>query len=508
MMRAREKSVLENLGKGMRQMMRIWIGIGIVSLLLACGSSNSGTGQDLGPGSDGSSDGQEDTSVGETSDSATTDEGADPGPGTDVASETSSSDSGEDVAQDIGTDAPTTDVGSDTGDPPEDVAVDEGSPPGPFTGFPIDVPEANTSNYFFLWFYGMTVDAEGRVSILWQGTSGADSNFLLSRTNIDVSAFEPADVVDTGFTGEIGADVITDGTDQLIVWRRDNDAGGDDIIFRRGTMPGVIGDDITVFSDNFGVNNHRPHMARDPSSGTIVVLWQREQDVVISRSTDDGLTFSTPPNPVTPSNLQGFISAVAFNSGGTLVVTFHGSSGGGTTANTVYGLASDDFGLSFTEAVDLGAMAGGDGPHLRPSMAPGTDGKVHAVWHRSGQGANKEAFKSSTYDGVTWDPPTALDHIKYEPYIRAGRGSQIHLSGLNNPPIVDSGTGEEPGVPIYVSSPNDGLTFGDPAVIPSTETFTIVWTDMAANLDTGYLHVAWWEYKGNQNKIRLITVDP
>tara|TARA_B100000029_G_scaffold489647_1_gene547590 strand:- start:652 stop:1473 length:822 start_codon:yes stop_codon:yes gene_type:complete len=273
-------------------------------------------------------------------------------------------------------------------------------------------------------------------------------------------------------------------------------------------MPGVIGDDVVVFSDNFGVDNHRPHMARDPATGAIVVLWQREQDVVISRSTDDGLTFSNPPNMVTPTNLQGFISAVAFNSSGTLVVTFHGSPGGGTTANSVYGLASNDLGLTFTEAVDLGEMAGGDGPHLRPSMAPGTDGKVHAVWHRSGSGPDKEAFKSSTYDGVTWDPPTSLEHIKYEPYIRAGRGDLIHLSGLDNPPIVDRSAGQEPGVPVYVSSPNDGLSFGNPAVIPSTEAFTIVWTDMAANLDTGFLHVAWWEYKGNQNKIRLITVDP
>jgi len=424
------------------------------------------------------------------------------------------------VAQDPGavedgTNPGDADVEADTSEPADvplveeiPAVVDEGTPdqgpplPELFLGQPIDVSGTEGMQSMSSWLYGMAVNHENRVSLIWGGKPQASSDMKLyiSQSNETVEAFGDPIVIDDSIPSDADdrkGDIDTVGTDHLILWK-DGDANGSVIRFRRTSEADFSGDDVTVFSDNPGVLNYRPYMLRSPDAQNIWVFWQREQSVVVVKSTDGGQSFSGPvPTVVQPTNLEAFTSAAAITPSGRIVVCYHGHPiGTGLGQNSIYCQNSDDGADSFDDPIEISALGSFEGNHGHPSMALGQDNRVHVVWnYNNGQ----NALKTSSTDGITWAELTALDPLKWMPMVRTGRESLLHLSGFDNTGGI--------GAPIYLTSPDDGLTMGEPAYLPITPGATVPRHDMVANLTVGYLYICWWEW-GGQSKMRVIGIDP
>jgi hypothetical protein len=285
--------------------------------------------------------------------------------------------------------------------------------------------------------------------------------------------------------------------EHLIVWK-DAENNATVIRFRRTAESDLSGEDVVVFSDNPGVNNFRPYMVRSPDAQNIWVVWQREQSVVIAKSIDGGQSFQNgPPTVAQPPSLEAFTSSAAMTPTGRFVLCYHGHPpGAGLGNNSVYCQMSEDGAATFNDPVDMGLLSGVAGNHGFPSLALGQDNRVHVVWHRN-NGA--DAWKSSSADGVNWSTPTMLEHVAWMPMLRAGREALLHLSGFDNMGGL--------GAPLYVTSPDDGVSFGTPAYLPITPGIVVPRHDMVANLTAGYLFIAWWEW-GGASKMRVIAIDP
>jgi hypothetical protein len=487
------------------------IGLGLVMLCVACGSDSTGDG-DAGPAPGDVAD-----DPGAPVDVTLVDEGTaqDEGVSNDTGSATDTSVVADiPVVEDVSTSVDTG-TGEDTAAPVDvpvvedvPVVVDEGTPdqgpplPELFLGQPIDIAGTENMQSLSSWLYGMAVDHEHRVSLMWGGTpqGSGDMKLYISQSNVTVEAFAAPIVIDESIPADADdrkGDIDTVGDEHLILWK-DGDSDGSKIRFRRTAQADFTGPTVTVFSDNPGVLNYRPYMLRSPDAQNIWVFWQREQSVVVVKSTDGGLSFSGPvPTVVQPSSLEAFTSAAAITPSGRIIVCYHGHPiGVGLGQNSIYCQNSDDGAESFDDPVEVSALSGFDGNHGHPSMALGQDNRVHVVWTFN-NGDN--ALKTSSTDGVEWADITPLDPLKWMPMVRTGRESLLHLSGFDQMGGV--------GAPIYLTSPDDGVTLGEPAYLPITPGATVPRHDMVANLTVGYLYICWWEW-GGQSKMRVIGIDP
>lgn len=88
-----------------------------------------------------------------------------------------------------------------------------------------------------------------------------------------------------------------------------NDAGWVDVVMKRSTDGGVTWSDLVVLETNSSSTDHNtidsPTPVQDLQTGTIFLVFCRnDQEVHITNSTDDGVTWSTPTNltPILPTS--------------------------------------------------------------------------------------------------------------------------------------------------------------------------------------------------------------
>jgi len=354
--------------------------------------------------------------------------------------------------------------------------------------------------------YSLTVGFDGSLSALWSGNIGSTAHMMVSKSNPQVSSFgPPVELTQGAQLTALGGDLKTEGLDYLFVWRDTSANGGARIIFRRANLNDLSGTDVEIWSDNQGVENWRPYLLQQPETGRILVFWQRHKDIVRMYSDDGGLTFSDPVM-VDGISYVATRSAAQFTSSGLLVMVFQGRPASDDTSELeIYSVISADGGLTFSTPVNVSGGIEASGDMVSPSMAAGSDGSMHAVWYRAGPATDTDSWRSSTMDGTNWSEPVMLESIKTHPFLRPGRGTFLHLSGLNN--ILGFGS------PMYLTSPDDGQTYSAPEYLPTSTgcpgpSCWIAKHDMIANLDLGWLHLAWWEWGGSFSKLQIVTIDP
>src|SRR6267142_2082377 len=232
---------------------------------------------------------------------------------------------------------------------------------------------------------------------------------------------------DFSFTPQLAVDL---GGNIYVVWEDDTNTNSN-ILFSRSTDGGT-------FSAPKGVSNSagfsfNPRIAVD-SGGTINVVWQdspdfyRTSNVFFSRSSDGGITFSTPMNLSGTSNSAfystpqiavhnaGNISVVWESDTGNLAIWFSGSSDGGATFSSPMNL-SNPFGNS---------LANSNSPRLAPDLL----GNINVVWANDSPG-NFEIFISrSTDGGVNFSGPKNISKsstFSSNPFIAVDAGGNINV---------------------------------------------------------------------------------
>jgi hypothetical protein len=361
------------------------------------------------------------------------------------------------------------------------------------------IPISNGSGYEGGELLGMDVDDNDRVYVFWRGKQPDGSeDLLVSSSDELVTTFTAPTIVKSELLPQgvaVGGDMAHFNDTFYFVWR-DLDPEGNDIVnFRKETSLDIQGTDTLIAAGDSSTALWRPHFIAK-NEQVLCIIWEQKvgalYDIFLRCSQDAATTWDTAVQVDTPSNISATLTSGTFSADGQLVVAIQ-RKGPGNTQNIAV-QRSNDYGLTWTYATDVGGTATADGiisqsltsaPNLQPSILTTMTGNLKLAWHSPLPGATAEAYLSSSTDGLSWSTPSLLPQAKANIELVRGRGSDLHASS------VESILGQ--GDTLYMSSTDEGTNWGNPVQIPKTPGSTLIDHKMRGNLVNGWLHIAWWE---------------
>jgi hypothetical protein len=197
--------------------------------------------------------------------------------------------------------------------------------------------------------------------------------------------------------------VAVDGTGDINVVWEDDTANNSNILFSRSSDGGATFSAPKNISNSSGFS-FNPRMAVD-SKGKIDVVWVDDTlgnpNVMFSHSSDGGATFSAPVNL---SNDTAYFSSpqVAVDSLGNVHVVWESDSG---NSGIFYSHSTD--GVAFSAPLTLSTNTGGS---IAPQLALDLAGNVNVVWEDDVLGFSDISFSRSADKGMTFSIPRSLSN--------------------------------------------------------------------------------------------------
>src|ERR1700680_1223158 len=272
----------------------------------------------------------------------------------------------------------------------------------------------------------IAVDAAGNINVVWEDDTATNSNILFSRsTDGGVTFSTPKNVSSsTGFSSNPRISVDSQGAID-VVWV-DNTPGNQDIFFSRSTDNGLTFSTPQNLS-NDSADSGNPQMAVD-ATANINVVWENENitfGIFFSQSSDGGVTFSKPVN-LTTNSTGSFSPQLAADSAGNINVvweddfsaqsdiSFARSTGKGTT-------------LTFSAPMNL---SNNSGASVGAQIAVDSGGNINVTWMDNTTGNNQILFRRSPDQGATFLPAMNLSNGTYDssnPQVRVGTNGSVYV---------------------------------------------------------------------------------
>ncbi|NOX56608.1 MAG: hypothetical protein GXP27_19625, partial [Planctomycetes bacterium] len=291
-------------------------------------------------------------------------------------------------------------------------------------------------------------DGKGNWVVVWQsdtgsgGLTGTDYSVLVMRSTNDGQSWTAPSPLSGGASTSSGDDewpqVTSDGAGNWVaVWQSNNDLDGtigsdSDIFFARSIDDGQTWTALAALNSNAGSDSgadERPAVATD-GSGTWIAVWQSndslggtigtDYDILISRSTNNGRTWSAPvalnTNAATDS-ADDLNPQVAIDGSGRAIVVWRSYEEFGTlqSRDNILVARSADRGVSWSSPVTVSRTAQTDpGSDLNPQVATDGAGNWIVVWESDdGLGGTIGTdwdilMVRSSNSGVTWTQAAAL----------------------------------------------------------------------------------------------------
>ena len=185
------------------------------------------------------------------------------------------------------------------------------------------------------------------------------------------------------------------------VWE-DDTSSNSNILFSRSTDGGLTFSAPKSLSNTSGFS-FSPRIALDANGG-INVVWEDDSpgslDIFFSRSTDGGVTFSNPRDLSNDASDSGS-PMVATDTTGNIYVVWENDSG----VLGVFFTRSSDGGATFTAPIALSTNTGGS---VSPQMAVDVNGDVNVVWEDDSGNSSDISFSRSADHGATFSAPKSL----------------------------------------------------------------------------------------------------
>jgi hypothetical protein len=250
----------------------------------------------------------------------------------------------------------------------------------------------------------VSVDGSGNAIAVWQRDDGFNTIIQSSRSADGGVSWSTPENLSLPGQYAYNPHVAVDGSGNAVaIWQRyDGDhyviqsSGSSDSGVSWSTPETLSASDQTADNPRVAIND----------SGIAVAVWWRaaelgNQIVQSSRSTDVGITWSTPED-LSASDQHAIEPQVSLNGSGKAVVVWRRSNG---SNNIVQSSGSSDGGVSWSTPEDLSA-SGQDADH--PQVAVDGSGNAVAVWHRDSPNLYVVQSSRSTDGGVSWSTPVNL----------------------------------------------------------------------------------------------------
>lgn len=306
---------------------------------------------------------------------------------------------------------------------------------------------------------------------------------------------------DMDATGEPQVAVTQNGT-LYVVWSNQANACtasscSKDVLFSRSTDQG------STFSTPVNLSNSgaatTPLIAVDPT-GAIDVVWSGGGHLFFTRSTDSGATFSSPLNIAGLTNASlafcaaGYRPLIVDPAGNINVVWVDANT------NQIFFARSANGGASFSSSLNISNYAPGAS---NPTMATDLSGKIDVLWQGSVAGHNpNDLFFTQSIDGgtsfsiakdISNTPAGAFfDQIGVDP------AGNIDVAWNSDCPSVSFCSVVSSDV-FFTQSKDGGASFSPPVQLTNTQNQAAISRVLMAIDTAGNLNLAWPEVTGGSN---------
>jgi hypothetical protein len=345
----------------------------------------------------------------------------------------------------------------------------------------------------------VTTDGAGNWVAVWEsvdtlgGTIGSDRDILVSRSTRNGASWTAPAPLNTNAATDSGYDyspqVTTDGADNWVaVWWSEDTLGGtigndSDILVSRSTDNGVAWTAPAPLNGNAWrdlASDSLPQVTTD-GVGNWVAVWTSydtsgetvglDFDILVSRSTDNGATWTAPAplntNAATDSGSDSGPQVTTDGAGNWVTVWYSYDTLGGTIGSDddILVSRSTDNGVAWTDPAPLNTNAATDsGADYNPQVTTDGVGNWVAVWYSydtlgGSIGSDEDIVVSrSTDNGAIWTAPAALN-----------TNAATDSGADYNPQVTTDGAGNW--VAVWSSSDTLGGTIGsDGDILVSTTT--------------------------------------
>jgi len=265
-------------------------------------------------------------------------------------------------------------------------------------------PKNVSNNSDFSFTPQIAVDSNGTIYMAWEDDTATNSNILFSRsTNGGATFSAPINLSNTSGDSFNPRIAVGSAGNVNVVWE-DDTPGNLDIMFSHSTNAGVsFTTPINLSNDS--ADSGSPQIAV-AAAGNIYVVWENDTPnfgVLFSRSTDGGVTFSTPA--VLSMNTTGsFSPQIAVDLNGNVSLVWEDDISSTSDISFSY---STDQGTTFSFPKSLSYHTGNS---VIPRVAVDLTGNINVVWENNRPGNFDIFFSRSADNGATFSTPKNLSN--------------------------------------------------------------------------------------------------
>jgi flagellar hook assembly protein FlgD len=268
----------------------------------------------------------------------------------------------------------------------------------------------------------------------------------------------------------------------------DNTYGGNEILFARSTDVGKTFSAPVNLSNNVGFSTF-PSVVVD-GTGVIHVAWQDTEygasEILYSRSSDGGLTFSAPVNISNDAGTSVKVK-LALDSNGVLYAAWNDDT-------TLWLAKSTDGGASFTKVYsDVGTSSSSP---INVSLAVGVGNAVHLVWQKNQNGVPVIQYATSTNGGTNFSAPLTLSNTtetSNTPAVAADALGTVYVvwtRQVDTPELYmarSTDSGASFSTPSNITN-NSGISIGASLAVDYANNLLVAWQDtQGGNYDAWFM---------------------
>jgi len=338
---------------------------------------------------------------------------------------------------------------------------------------PFSVAKNVSNNSDFSFTPQTAVDSSGNIFIVWEDDASNNNNILFSRSSDGGATFSTPKIISNSTRFPFDPRIAVDSHNGINVVWNDDGPGNLDILFSRSTDGG------TTFSTPVNVS-HDPDSSSSPqiatdSAGNIFVTWESDTGVLgvlFSRSVDGGVTFSAPV--MVSTNAGGSMAPqMAVDAAGNVNLVWEDDI---ASSSDISYSRSQDHGQTFSAPKSLSHNVGNsNGAQISADLT----GNVNVVWENDSPGNFDVFFTRSTDGGLNF---SALSNLSHSPGSASSAQIGTDPGGNINVIWVDS-TPPSSSTDIYFArSADGGNSFSAPLNISNNPGFS---TDPSLAVDSG-----------------------